>query len=189
MPACRKVGDVGKHPCHRKPDVGALLLAEVVPVREVHVPHDCASGHRVEAKTLGGKAGTRRHDNALAHHAGIAQGPLQGLLAAKRPADDSKKMVDPKTVKKHLLHHHPVANSHHRKGEAVGLASGRIYRRGTCGPVATAKDIRADNVKTVGVYRLARTYHRIPPPGMGKAPFPLRMVLCSGIPSGNMGIS
>ena len=31
--------------------------------------------------------------------------------------------------------------------------------------------------------------NRIPPPGMGKAPFPLRMVLCSGIPSGNMGIS
>ena len=179
---------MGQHPGHRQAIGGTLTLAKVVASGKVDIPHDGIPGHGVEAQPLGGEARPGGHDNALPHHPGIAQGPLQGLLPPQGPADDRIQVVNAQFLQEGLLHHHPVPHGDHGKGQAIGLACGGIQGGWPSGAVATAQHIGADDEKPVRVNGLARADDGIPPPRMGQTPFPLGMARRRGIPSRHMGI-
>ena len=82
------------------------------------------------------------------------------------PPTTQNKRVDPEMVDQHGLRPHHVADRHDRKVEAVGPAGRRIERRGPGRPHAAADDIGRDHEIAVGIDRLARPDHGLPPAGL-----------------------
>ena len=144
----------------------AVVGVVVPPCLEVRVGMDRLDLHRVERDLVGGgERGRRDHGDAF-HALGKADGPLHGLHAAHRAADDGSPALDADGIGERRLRVHLVA--HRRVGktlpplEAVG---GQGCRPGR--PLASADHVRRDDEPPIGVDREARPDDAAPPPGGG----------------------
>ncbi len=109
-------------------------------------------------------AGSRRNRHGGVDPVRIADGPLQNLHAAHRPANHRKQAVNAKMVHKPHLRIHHVLDGHHRETQTVRLPFGGFIGR-PAGPHASPQNIAANHKKPIGIHRLAGTHHGFPPAG------------------------
>ena len=96
-------------------------------------------------------------------HSGITHRPFERLHAAHRAARHAQQPRDAERIDQHLLQPHHVANGDHRKRQRIRPAGGGIDRGRPGGSLAAAQHVGADDEIAVGVERLARTDHVVPP--------------------------
>ena len=80
---------------------------------------------------------------------------------------------------------HHVADGHHRKFQAVGLAGGRVGAGRPGGSPAAADDVRTDHPVAVGVEGLARSDHAVPPAAVAV----VRVVNAGGVVVARQGVA
>ena len=88
---------------------------------------------------------------------------MQGLHAAQTAAHDCGKFFDAEIISQANLRIHPVLNCNKRKVSAVGFASFRVGAARAGRAKARTQVIHADYKKPIGVKRLARSHHVVPP--------------------------
>ena len=99
----------------------------------------------------------------MAQTLGIAHAPRHRLHAAERAAHHRRPLCDAQPVHQPFLRINPVLDRHHGKIRAIrftGIGIG-VHRAG--GTKARTEIIHADHEKSIGIYRLARPHHIIPP--------------------------
>jgi hypothetical protein len=115
----------------------------------------------------GGQAGGHRHDGA--DPVGEHHGPLQDLHAAHRAAHHAQPASHTEVVGQAGLHPDHVTDRHHREPAAVGPAIVGVGRRRPGGALTATQHVGADHEEALGVHRLPRAHHAVPPAGRGMA--------------------
>jgi hypothetical protein len=83
--------------------------------------------------------------------------------AAERATGDGREPLDPEHIEKRALGAHHVGDGDHREVGAVGPAGSRIHRSWPGAAAAASEQVSGDDVVAIGVERLARTDHPVPP--------------------------
>ena len=140
------------------------VLVEVAAM-EIGVGDDGAAGHFVEGDVLGGEVGRAGNDHRVAQPIRVLQRPAQRLHAAQAAAHHGRQRLDAQAVEQQRLRVDPVFHRDHRKVSTIDLAIGaiRIGVHRASRAKARAQVVDADNKKAVGVERLARPDHAVPP--------------------------
>ena len=105
------------------------------------------------------------HDDDAVGHAGIKLRESEREHAAHAGALDGMEFLDAEMAQERSLRADHVVDGDDRKVRGVRLARGGIDGARPGGSFATAKDVRADDEKAVGIKRLAGADHEIPPTG------------------------
>ena len=90
--------------------------------------------------------------------------PLERLHPAKGTAGHRREPPDPQLVEEGTLNSHHIRHGDHGKSRAVRLAGSRVDRRRPGSPAAPAEEVGGDHKEPVGVERLPRADHPVPPP-------------------------
>ena len=154
------------HPRQGQADGRAVRPVVVLAAVEMRVAQDGVAADDIERQRLAGQPGRGRQRDHPAHAVRVAGGPGQRLVPAQRAADDRQQLADAQRVQQPALHLHHVADGDGGKIAAVGLAGGGVDAAGAGGAAATAQQIGADDEEAVGVDRLARADHDVPPAGI-----------------------
>ncbi|MNN33750.1 hypothetical protein D3C81_1475200 [compost metagenome] len=93
----------------------------------------------------------------------VHQAPGQRLHAAEAAAHDRGELRDAERVGHARLRIDPVLHRHHREGRAIRLAGRGIHAHRPGRAEARTQVVDADDEEAVGVERLARTHHVVPP--------------------------
>jgi hypothetical protein len=89
--------------------------------------------------------------------------PLERLHPAERAAGHGREPLDAELVQERALGPHHVRDRDHREAGPVGRARRRVVRRGPGRAPAAAEQVGGDDEEAVGVERLARADHPVPP--------------------------
>ncbi len=143
--------------------LGQHAVLAVVAAVKVGVGHDGAARDLVEGNVFRRQVGGAGHHHRVTHAFGVLQGPAQGLHAAQAAAHDGGQGLDAQRIEQAGLGIDPVLHRHHREIRAVHLVRVRVELHGAGGAEAGAQVVDANHKKPVGVHRLARAYHGVPP--------------------------
>ena len=147
---------------------GVVVIA-VVPVR---ISHDGLTAYFVEGDLLSAVAPGCGNGNHRTYALREAHRPFQGLHASHGPAGHAKQPFNTERINQFLLQTHHIANGDDREPEPVRAARGSVDGTRPRGALTAPQNVGADDEKTIGVERLARTNHALPPAGL--APFDAR---------------
>ena len=100
--------------------------------------------------------------------------PLQGLHATKRAADHGHRPLNAEVRKQAAVNSHEVAHRESRESQSVRSAGSRVQRCRPRGPLAAAKEIRAENEVAVRIDGTAGANDVVPPPA------PVRIAVVTG---------
>ena len=147
---------------HRQPPRGRLA-AVIIAVAPVGIGDDRLPAYFVERDLLRAvpRSGGDRHRRH--HRVGIRYRPLQSLHPAHGAARKAEQPRNAQMIDQHLLQPHHVANGDYRKRHGIRTTRGGVDGRGSRRAAATAQHIRTDDEILVGVERLARPDHVVPP--------------------------
>ena len=143
--------------------LGYHAVAVEVPAVEVRIGHDGAARHFVEGDVLGREVRGAGHHHGVAHAPGVLQRPAQRLHAAEAAAHHGGELLDAQAVQEPRLGIHPVLHRDHGEIGAIDLACVGVGVHGAGGAEARAQIVDADDEEAVGVHRLARPDHVVPP--------------------------
>jgi len=122
------------------------------------LPADLVKGNVLRRMPRGAGDRHRREDTFR-----IARRPVQHLHGAHGAAGDREQLVDPQMVDQQALRAHHVGDRDDREVQPVRLAGGGVGLLGPDRAQAAAQHVGADDEIAVGVERLARPHHQVPP--------------------------
>ena len=99
----------------------------------------------------------------MAHAVGVLQRPAQGLHAAQASAHHSGQGLNAQRIHQASLCIYPVLHGDHRKVCTVNFSGVRVGLHRPGGAEAGAEIVHPDDKKMVGIDRLARANHGVPP--------------------------
>ena len=138
------------------------LLVEMAAV-EIGIGDDRAARHLVEGDVLGREVGRAGDHHRVAHAPRVLQGPRQRLHAAEAAAHHRRQLLDAQRVQQPGLGVDPVLHRDHRKVRAVDAAGVGVHVHRPGRAEARSQVVDADDEEAVGVHRLARADHGVPP--------------------------
>ena len=152
-----------EHPRKRETRLRELTGAVILPAVEMRVGLDRVAAHDIERDGLSRDPRRPGNDDRGFDLIGVARGPAEGLVGAKRATDDGAKAFDAEQVDEALLHVDHIFDGHQGEVAAVGNPGGGIDRRGPGGSPAATEHVGTDDEKSVGVEGLARADEPFPP--------------------------
>ena len=132
----------------------------------IGVGENCLPPDLVKRDVLRGVECGARHRHARKNGVGIGGRPFQRLHPAHRPADDGEQFPHAKMLHQKSLCPHHVADGDRRKIGAPGFARGRVDAARPGAAHAAAEHVGANDEKSVGVDRPARSDDQAPPAGL-----------------------
>ena len=159
----RDVGDVGHHPGHLLPVPRHHPALGVAPAVELRVGHDRLARHRGERDVLRAQPRRGRHHDRALDAPRLVDHPLQDLHAAHRAAHGGVQGLDAQVVEQPAVAGDQVGDVQQREVEVARLPRRRVDAHRAGGARAAAQDVGRDDEEPVGVDRLARPDHPVPP--------------------------
>jgi hypothetical protein len=143
----------------------ARLRAKLVEIAavEIGIGQYRLARHFVERDVLGGEIGRCRDHESVANTRWKTRRPCERLHAAQAAAHDRSPLLDAETIGESRLCVDPILDGHEREIRTVRLTCRRIDRLRAGRSEATAEIVDADDEEAVGIERLARTDHVVPP--------------------------
>ena len=158
-----QIRDVPDHSRHAQAASRQRVVLRVVAVVKIRIGQDGLPRHFVERDVLCGQVGRCGNHQCIADALGIAHRPRQCLHAAEAAAHHRRKLRDAESISQTRLRVDPVLDRYQREVTAPRSAGGGIDRHRSGGSEATAEVVDAHDEKTVGIKRLARPDHVVPP--------------------------
>ena len=159
----RQVRDVPDHARHAHARRRRASRSVVVAALPVGIGGDGAAGDGIPGDALRVKRVGARDGDDRVHLIGVPHGPLERLHPAQRPSGHRVQPCDPQLVEERPLCPHHVRDGDDRKVRPVGTPRGRVRGRGSRGAATAAEQVGTHHEEAVGVERLARTDHPVPP--------------------------
>ncbi len=158
-----QVGHVADHARHAHAGLGCGAGAVVVAALPGWIAHDGLPRDRVPCDALrvqGVRAGDRHDGINLIRE---QHRPFQCLHPAERAAGHRREPLDAELVEERALGPHHVRDGDHGEVRPVRLARRRVDRGRPGRAAAAAEQVRGNDEEAVGVERLARADHPVPP--------------------------
>ena len=145
--------------------LGHHAVAVKVATMEVGVGDDGPARHFVKGNVFCREVGRAGHHHGTAQTLGVQQGPGQRLHATQAAAHHRRQRLNTQPIQQQRLGMHPVFHRDHGKVRAIHLAIRAIGvgMHGAGGAKTRPEVVDADDKKPIGIDRLARTDHVVPP--------------------------
>ena len=142
---------------------GAVVVAGL-PIR---IGHDRVPGDRVPCDALRAQARGRRDGDDVVDRVGVRHRPLEGLHPTERAAARGQQTFDAQLAQERALRADHVADRDHGESAPVRTSGSRVRRVRPGRAAAAADEIGAHDEVAIGVERLARPDHAVPPAEAG----------------------
>ena len=152
-----------QHPGQREPRFRGRPIV-VLTVLEIRIVSDCVSPHNVERNPLTAEPRRCREHHACAHAIWIFNCPRNDLETTKGAPHRCTSALHADEVQQAPLNFYHVAHGHHREVGAKGASGFWVHEVGSRRSSTASEYVGADYKETIGVDRLSRPDHDLPPP-------------------------
>ena len=160
-----QIGDVANHAGDAQAALGYHAVAVKVAAVEVGVGDDGTARHFIKGNVFRREVGRAGHHDCAEQTVRIQQSPGGGLHATQAATHHRRQRLNTQSIQQQRLGMHPVFHRDHGKVRAIDMAvrTVGVEVHGAGGAKARSQVVHTDDKKPVGVHRLARTDHAVPP--------------------------
>ena len=158
-----KIGDVPNHARDTQAAPRLHAVCVVISTVKIRIGEYRLARHFVKGNILCRQVGGAGNDQRVPCARRVGDGPLHTLHGAQAAAHHRGKLFDAEVIGETRLRVHPVLHRDHRKTRPPRHAGVRIDRQRPGGAMTAAEIVHAHHKKPVGIQRLVRADHVVPP--------------------------